>query len=348
MDGVRKLVGKGVDVNGTRMKPYPKPPPHAIQYIVEVRHPSLTPLACAAQRGDLEMVRFLLDHGASPTAATSDSPGNPDSWTRKTALYHARGEHVTEILRLLLQTNPHEAAVSAALVHAAQVNDAESIRVLLDHGVNETGRQRALEMARRFDRRDGEVEKMLRAAGAVSPNLQLDEAAKTGDVERIRALLGRADTAGIDHACGTAISHGQEEAAIAMLPRASDLAAANYLTSAAGFDRAEVVRHLVARCRRSQAKHHFEPNLHRAMIQAAQDGKERALGVLLDSGADINHVQTAGGRTALMSAAWNGHADTVRLLLARGADRNMRDNKGRTAIDLAREIKNEEIVRILR
>jgi ankyrin repeat protein len=41
------------------------------------------------------------------------------------------------------------------------------------------------------------------------------------------------------------------------------------------------------------------------------------------------------GRTALMVAAEAGYAETVALLLRRGADRTLQDKSGKSAMDLA-------------
>ena len=43
------------------------------------------------------------------------------------------------------------------------------------------------------------------------------------------------------------------------------------------------------------------------------------------------NLQDFEGKTALMHAAGNGHAEIVRLLLEAGADRNLRDNRGKVA-----------------
>jgi ankyrin repeat protein len=51
---------------------------------------------------------------------------------------------------------------------------------------------------------------------------------------------------------------------------------------------------------------------------------------LLDAGADID-LQNDGGETALMYAAKYGRKEALRILLARGANPAIRDNDGRTA-----------------
>ena len=53
------------------------------------------------------------------------------------------------------------------------------------------------------------------------------------------------------------------------------------------------------------------------------------------------------GGTALMLAAANGHTETVKLLLERKADLNVRDNQGKTALAWAREKGHTEIIQLL-
>jgi hypothetical protein len=49
----------------------------------------------------------------------------------------------------------------------------------------------------------------------------------------------------------------------------------------------------------------------------------------------------------LHAAAWKGHADVVKLLMERGADRLHKDHKGKTALDRARESKHSAVVALL-
>ena len=58
------------------------------------------------------------------------------------------------------------------------------------------------------------------------------------------------------------------------------------------------------------------------------------IALLLDAGAPINATDNR-GRTALMIAAERGHAAVVKALLARGADRDVKDKTGLRALELA-------------
>ena len=61
---------------------------------------------------------------------------------------------------------------------------------------------------------------------------------------------------------------------------------------------------------------------------------------LIDAGADPN-APDEDGKTALMSAAENGHVSKVRFLLENGASVNARDKSGKTALRYARPPRNK-------
>jgi hypothetical protein len=56
---------------------------------------------------------------------------------------------------------------------------------------------------------------------------------------------------------------------------------------------------------------------------------------LIDSGADIN-IQYETGQTALIAASDQGYLEIVQLFLIRGANPNIKDKDGDSALDIAR------------
>ena len=78
---------------------------------------------------------------------------------------------------------------------------------------------------------------------------------------------------------------------------------------------------------------------------AVQDEDTETVKALLAAGADPN-VKGEYGRTPLHEAAWIGHSETIRLLLAAGSDPNAKDHKGLTPLHTAAS-GNSEIVQIL-
>ncbi|MEM7249661.1 MAG: ankyrin repeat domain-containing protein [Acidobacteriota bacterium] len=75
--------------------------------------------------------------------------------------------------------------------------------------------------------------------------------------------------------------------------------------------------------------------------------RPKAVAFLLDRGANPDLRDIHGG-TALMLAAEEGKAQTVGLLLADGADPNLRDSSGLSALDRATKARRHDVVELLR
>ena len=102
-------------------------------------------------------------------------------------------------------------------------------------------------------------------------------------------------------------------------------------------------------------------------MSAAQDGHCEIIRLLLEHGANVNQkvrddlvyvseeeddlAETSvfvKGWTALFFAAWAGEADAVRLLIDGGADVNIRDTAGETALSMAVKEGHKEVATMLR
>jgi hypothetical protein len=70
------------------------------------------------------------------------------------------------------------------------------------------------------------------------------------------------------------------------------------------------------------------------LIEAAAAGDSKRIGVLIESGANVDASDMT-GRTALHLASAEGHEEIVRLLLMKGATPNVRDHFGREALEEA-------------
>jgi len=86
---------------------------------------------------------------------------------------------------------------------------------------------------------------------------------------------------------------------------------------------------------------------------AALNAKTDVVEFLLKKKAKIN-FQTTNGYTALMFTAGNSYSDkkaaveTVKLLLKSGADKNLKNSRGETALNLAKLVKNSDLINLLK
>ena len=85
-----------------------------------------------------------------------------------------------------------------------------------------------------------------------------------------------------------------------------------------------------------------------ALMFAAQGGHAAAIAALLAAGAEVEAKRNDDGRTALMRAAEGGHAAAIEALVAEGAEVQARDDKGKTALEIAELCKHEHAARLLR
>ena len=83
-----------------------------------------------------------------------------------------------------------------------------------------------------------------------------------------------------------------------------------------------------------------------ALIYAASVNRVVVMEYLLKHGADIN-ATTYNKETALFWATAKGYIKAVNLLLKNNADTKLKNKDGKTALDLARDLNQKEIERIL-
>jgi ankyrin repeat protein len=82
-------------------------------------------------------------------------------------------------------------------------------------------------------------------------------------------------------------------------------------------------------------------------MSAAYAGHVEILQYFITKKANLNVVDE-NGETALTYACWSNRPKAVTLLVAAGADRNIRTKQGETALDIAQNFSCEEIVHYLR
>lgn len=82
------------------------------------------------------------------------------------------------------------------------------------------------------------------------------------------------------------------------------------------------------------------------MFFAAAKGRAKVAKLLLDCGANPN-MQDKAGSLPLTVAVYNNHPKVVKLLLENGADINKKNGNGLNALQLARTMRNRELIDLL-
>lgn len=283
-----------------------------------------TALHHAAERGAPEVARLLLEAGADPNArdprghtplhhAAHPGPWKPAAAVEVIALLRQKGalediflaasmgglERLRDLLRQdggLVEARDAEGATP--LFSAAHNLHLEACRLLVEHGADvnatRTDGQTPVSTAVLHLWDRGGPEVVAFLRGAGAA-LGLDDAAKLGDGDRIRELLAADPTRPTDTALRAAAQFGQTAAGLALVEAGAHLD----LHTAAGLGLTDAVARFLDR----------EP----ALIHAARPSD---------------------GWTPLIAAAAAAQAETVELLLRRGAAVDARSTWGSTALHL--------------
>lgn len=156
---------------------------------------------------------------------------------------------------------------------------------------------------------------------------EIHDAAKAGDLAKVRSLLARDPT----------------------LVSSKDDSGFTPLHTAVFAAHAEVAEFLLSKGAdvNAREKNGATPLIIGAMGGRVEvDGQAGVEALLLTHKADIN-AKSANGMTALHVAALLGHADVVKLLLAKGADLNAKDEKDNTPSDYAAQQGRQEVLKLL-
>ena len=187
----------------------------------------------------------------------------------------------------------------------------------------------------------------------ININGQFVMAARVGQVERVNALLQEGakvnsrDRNG-DSPLNMAAAKGNIALADALMKADADVNLANLagvtpLMGAAFSANAEILQKLLAKGAKTEPVDRVKKN---AATYAAGSGCSDCLLALIRSGTNVN-AALENDLTLLMWAAAYGGESSVRLLLAEGADRSLKDARGKTALDMAREGNHSGVVSLL-
>ncbi len=263
--------------------------------------------ADAAQRKDVPALRALVTKRANVNAPQADGT---------TALHWAVHYNDTEAAKLLLRAGANPSATNrfgaSPLSEAALAGNAELLKLLLDAGAD----------ARALSTLDGETVLM--------------SAARSGNVEAVRMLLDRgADVNAREKYKGQtalmwAASERHPEIVTLLLERGADW-------KVRSFDRE-------TRPPRLSAASSISPiprGGFTALMFAAREGDLASVRSMLDAGVDRNHGDVD-RVSPLVAAIMNKQYTLAKFLIDRGADVNIIDAGGRTALYAAIDMRNED------
>ncbi|MEM7415713.1 MAG: ankyrin repeat domain-containing protein [Gemmatimonadota bacterium] len=276
----------------------------------EAHADGMSALHWAAERGDQQMIEVLLTAGAESQAATRIGEYTPLHIASRNGHTDAVRTLVANGADVMARTDP---SGSTPLHLAALSGNGELITYLIESGAEPNAteaewQQTPLIFAASWNRVDAIVALI---DGGADPNT----AAQSMDLThmgRLDAEANRRRQAVLD----AFTNEGEWE------PTSSQVQAA-VLAGRAAYEDAEPPRQRRRSSRfqrqvRITSKGGLTPLLH-----AARQGHIEAMETLLDRGADVNLVGGGDGTTPLLIAAINGQFDAALLLLDRGADPNI-------------------------
>lgn len=85
-----------------------------------------------------------------------------------------------------------------------------------------------------------------------------------------------------------------------------------------------------------------------ALIRDSDGGYLKEVQSIVEGGGDVNWQMEGSGNTPLLAAATAGHLEIVKFLLLKGADPQLKDSNGLTALDRAQQAGANDVVKLLK
>jgi ankyrin repeat protein len=290
---------------------------------------SHTALRAAIENGHVELAQMLAQADVGIRVANfREASTSPTDWSSPVTLAARHG--YTALLQELITAgvNVRGNAGGTALRAAAENGHSEAARILLDAGTDANGEGQPVgvtPLGLAAARGDAVIVEQLLQHGADPNATQHREgapplilAAREGNVDAVRLLLARG-----------AVVEARDRSGMTAAARAAE----------AGHD--VVVALLTAAGARPADTRSKE------LVRAVQNGAVAAVRELLAAGVDPNLKEDRDGRTLLMQASLEGRLEIVSELLRSRADPNLADAAGQNALTLAAIRGHDDTVRVL-
>lgn len=282
-----------------------------------------TPLAAAANRGNLAIAKLLVAAGAKV-----DFDAGDHGWAMTEAASEGHSEIVAYLLENGADVNRRSNGEGSPLNAAARGGHVAIAKMLLAEGAEinyqNDGQGSALNAAARNDHKDM-VSYLLDNGAEINAwndgqGSPLNAAARNGHDEVVSLLIEKG--AGID-----AQSDGQGTA----------------LNAAARNGHASTITLLLSKGADIDRQNDGQGS---ALNAAARNGHDEAVALLIEKGADVDR-RSDGQGTALNAAARNGHLSTIELLLEKGADIDRGGDGQGSALNAAARNGHVEVIKLL-
>ncbi len=195
-------------------------------------------------------------------------------------------------------------------------------------------------------------------AFALSEGELLVMAAEAGNTKTVQRLLNNgADIEQRDHKGRTALlsaTHGNHvETARVLIEAGADVNAKDHIEDspylyAGARGHLEILRMTLTHGADLKSTNRYGGT---ALIPACERGHVETVRTLIDAGVDVNHINRLGWtgllETVILGDGSAPYVQITTLLLAAGADRDITDREGLTALDHARQMGQKEIVTLL-
>ncbi|MBN1759585.1 MAG: ankyrin repeat domain-containing protein [Chitinispirillaceae bacterium] len=268
-----------------------------------------TALHLAAGNGHLEVVKFLLKSNADPEAK---------DMINFTPLHYASGFGYVEVVAVLEAAMTDNGEAEKAKKHVKSMKNS----IIAAGEIAQGDRQGALQRLKA----DQEV------SSQATSETSLVAAIEGGKLEQVKKLLD----SGVD------VNQRFEYEFSWLMGSNKEVTP---LELAAVYNNVQIVELLLKKGADVNAS---DGDGYTALIVAARQGNAENLQVLLKAGAKVDARAWAGGITALNQAAVANHPDCVKVLLAAGADKSIRDNMDSSPLDRAEFWGHKEVIRLLR